>query len=73
MACPKIVQDKIGWQTKVRIGLGLFRRSEILALRFTPLIQTHTPVCDNDSRPVIKAGDCYGNPEQRRVALNKSG
>ena len=37
MACLKIVQENIGWPTEVRIGLGLFRKSQIFRLRFTPL------------------------------------
>ena len=38
MACPKIVQENIGRPTEIRIGLVLFRRSEIFGLRFTPLL-----------------------------------
>ena len=40
MACPRIVQVNIGWPNKVRIGFGHFRRSNILGLRFTPLVDS---------------------------------
>ena len=40
MACLKIVQERIAKPTEARIGLGLFRRSEIFGLRFTPLLRT---------------------------------
>ena len=43
MACPKNVQENMGWPIEVRIGLGLFRRSKNFGLWFTPLIVTkHT-------------------------------
>ena len=40
MACPKIVQENIGWPTEVRIGFGHFRRSKMFGLRFTALLWT---------------------------------
>ena len=39
MAWPQIVQENIDWPTEVRIGLGIFRRSENFGFRFTPLVE----------------------------------
>ena len=41
--CPKIVEEKICRPTVVQNGLGLFRRSKMFGLRFTPLAPPPPP------------------------------
>ena len=47
MACPKIVQGNIGWQTEVRIEFGHFRRSIFFLLQFTPLVRIKPEIPDD--------------------------